>query len=83
MFQISKNRYSGDLGAMPLDFDKSSFGFSKTPVDVLYKNKDMIEIIKVQGNENLETVKEGEDEQEISTRQNWNFSNSWNRLMRA
>uniref|UniRef100_A0A1B6IJ43 DNA 5'-3' helicase n=1 Tax=Homalodisca liturata TaxID=320908 RepID=A0A1B6IJ43_9HEMI len=27
--QIAKNRYSGDLGIMPLDFDKESLSFSK------------------------------------------------------
>lgn len=28
-FQIAKNRYSGDLGVMPLDFDKDSLSFSQ------------------------------------------------------
>lgn len=28
VFKVAKNRYSGDLGIMPLDFDKSSLSFA-------------------------------------------------------
>ena len=29
--QIAKNRYSGDLGIMPLDFDKQSLSYAQKP----------------------------------------------------
>jgi hypothetical protein len=28
-FQVAKNRYSGDLGVMPLEFDKSSLSYGQ------------------------------------------------------
>jgi hypothetical protein len=28
-FQVAKNRYSGDLGVMPLEFDKSSLSYAQ------------------------------------------------------
>ena len=29
LFQVAKNRYSGDLGLMPLDFDKETLSFAQ------------------------------------------------------
>lgn len=29
LFQISKNRYNGNLGVMPLEFNKQSLSFSQ------------------------------------------------------
>lgn len=29
LFKIAKNRYSGDLGIMPLDFDKQSLSYAQ------------------------------------------------------
>jgi hypothetical protein len=28
-FQVAKNRYSGDLGIMPLEFDKNSLSYGQ------------------------------------------------------
>lgn len=32
MFQIVKNRYSGDLGVFPLEFDKASLSFQQKKI---------------------------------------------------
>jgi twinkle protein len=29
LFQVAKNRYSGDLGVMPLEFDKGSLSYGQ------------------------------------------------------
>lgn len=46
--QVAKNRYSGDLGIMPLDFDKEGLSYAtkrkksddnKTPAETMATNK--------------------------------------------
>lgn len=37
--QIAKNRYSGDLGIMPMEFDKQSLSYAQKPKKKIESNE--------------------------------------------
>lgn len=55
--QVAKNRFDGDVGIFPLEFNKSSLTFS-APV----RNKQKLRKVKGDNTENLETEAKEKDE---------------------